>query len=53
MPKIHVKIGMLGRAIYDNGHELPSEAARITQEQKEITLHLPLSASPTLPGAQA
>lgn len=42
MPKLHLKLGALLHAVYDQNRRLPQESIQVTRQPKQITLRIPL-----------
>ena len=42
MPKLHLKIGVLHHAVYDQDNVLPPQAVRVSREANQIVLRIPL-----------
>lgn len=42
MPKLNVRVGMFGHAVFDQKHKLPKDTLRVTRKGKKVTIHIPL-----------
>ena len=45
MPKLHIRLGEFGQAMYDQNQKLPKELLAVTRRPRQIIIRIPLSAA--------